>query len=298
MATYVSLKETIASAYNDLADLINEDTLYIDQLTILRKEGEYFINLCRSSIILNNAFLTKTMIAQVNWKHFYPLFNFATRLKPNSSTGYVTGLRIHWGISVDGGVQSLCPVFQPVCLNLNEKGLTYNSSLHTTNKYDIVETQKAYYTYDGTSFNTCTENEFTTYTTNYRNLILFSRDGGATKLPFNDAMDIKGDVRSELYTFQEIFAEMYVNQLDYVYLYNAIKTVPSQDLFKHTIFLSPNIVTEAIPMLAIRHISIEGSVSAMFEALSFRTHFPQNCFADLAHLCPPNCDMKLPFEME
>src|ERR1043165_210003 len=134
-----------------LSDLItpaNEKGVCFNHHAIRLQKGQKQIQQCDCYFKINNAVFPDLAIATVSREALTPLYNEAYNLRPayNGSVrpddkGYLTALRIFWGIDPDSG--ELCPIYQPVCLHFSEQYPEPDVEMHYTNVYSISTDRKS-----------------------------------------------------------------------------------------------------------------------------------------------------------
>lgn len=304
----------MAASHHELNNLKLEDAVLLDEMGISEKKGESHINSCEDYFEMYGGPIQDLKIDEVMREAFNDLYGMACQLVPENlpkDSGYITAVRIYWGI--DPEKKMIRPVYQPVCLILSSKGLYPDCWLNYTNEYSILNNTAQLQVYNSATakFGSYTQGNFET---TYYNTMKFIRKAGDPPQPFADTEDITGDVKSQVFTFQEIFAEMYINGKNSLFLYNSARRVQKRvaklDLMKHVIYLSARDPFASAASLTTNAGGLQKAsfkvMNAFFDGNTITMHtqrIEENMdlhkynFADLAHLCPPNCSV-FKFTME
>jgi hypothetical protein len=170
-------------------------------------------------------------------------------------TTAIAAVRIWLGM--DAGYVNIVPIYEPIAL----------CHYSTTGQYAAFDVKAAatptYYTYNGSAFTPVTG---TAAANAYQQHVKLKRSTGAPFTSFN----VNKDVRSLIYSFQEIGALIKDNNDNVVTVWNAVtkKPVsPGDSLHYHTLLLGPPEISPT---------------------KRFITSFNLK-YANLAHLCPDNC---------
>lgn len=117
--------------------------------------------------------------------------------------------------------------------------------------------------YNGTAFQTTSPEE---YLERYKLVVNIKHRKDEGHLSFDPGKDVK----SVIFSFQEIFVLLYDNSTDEIKIYNAIRKVYDFDGFE------------------VKHSLVLATEGTGYESKSFMYSF-YNRYANLTHLCPPNC---------
>ena len=210
----------------------------------------------------------KALADSLDKDSFCPLIDSA--LARVSGTGgcndYISALKIYYGLSPD--LKRITLLYQPVYYCRTSYDATSHKAI-----YDLHNpSPDVFYKY------TTANNAFVvasiadkTCIDRYKSEILLRHSPSASPSAF-DQSDPNGnlqDVEAVIYSFQEIYALIGDNATPYVKVYNAIRriTVDGTVVNKHDLLLAP------------AEFNSSGTTAGSF----------LNCYADLAHLCPPSC---------
>jgi hypothetical protein len=182
----------------------------------------------------------------------------ASGLQSPTPDHYICALKIIYALNADSTKMEL--LYKPVLL-----------------KRKVIDTPKvnveyeptvapSFYKYDHTIDSFVTTNDISGIA-RYRNAMKFKRLGSSVFTDF-DPNDSTGDVRSIVFSFQEISAELKQNKSTVLFLLNADESVKisGQMFLKHTLLLAPDVLRFTKDTIFYRR------------------------FGNLSHLCPPSCN--------
>lgn len=255
----VNSTSKITTEVAELASLGNEDPIVLDAMVVDRTAGDARRTSCYTHLKIDGRALDESdsVIDAPRDRHtpFIVLFTIAERLAGSPASDYVTGLKMNLGIK-DG---KMCILYQAVGLT---KSAIQNKNVRTGQReYNIIcDTDYYFYQKESNTFERTTD---ITPLSEYKELITIRHNDepgtGFTRF-------IEGsDIESAIFSFQEIFAVLDHNPgSDTVGICNAIEIAPEQTetSVKHALILAP-------------------------DGLQITDFY--NVYADLAHLCPPNC---------
>lgn len=264
-------KNLIAANNTSLSSLSNESTInlefHVKDVDPANREIDECKNQLRISKTLGGVDVNvdgDQVIDTIIGCHFLGLYNVAQEL--SGSGCYLTGLKIIFGINNNN---EICLVYQPVLLQ-NEQETSPDSKVCS---YRIIESSSCFQ-YDKTDgFKNCSGKG--DLVAAYKSKIKIKHNATETHSPFLPGVDVE----SMVFSFQEIFALMYENRKaeadqnifyknnDPVLIYNCIRenSIDPSFKYKHSLLLS------TVASSKMKEVGFSGK------------------FANLAHLCPPNC---------
>lgn len=255
----VNSNSKITTEVAELAGLENEDPIVLDAMVVDRAAGDARRASCYTHLKINGRALDESdsVIDTPRDRHtpFIALHTIAERLAGSPASDYVTGLKMNLGIKAG----KICILYQAV--GLTKSAIQSGNLQAGQREYDVI-CDADYYIYQKES-NTFEKTTDLTPISDYKVLITI-RHKDRLGTPFTGF--IEGiDIESAIFSFQEIFAVLDHNPgSDTVGICNAIEIAPEQTEtpVKHALILAP-------------------------DALQITFY---NVYADLAHLCPPNCN--------
>lgn len=260
-------KNFIASTYPGLDALANEVTLNLSRNGTDYNVGVDEIESCIDYLKINanplNGALEIDVIGDpestTSIEAFTSLFDKATDLRSNEAN-YLTGLKFHYGIN-DLGTK-IVVLYQPVLFYRDQ-------TIDLTNKiYNFKEKLGSYYIWDGANIFVKIDNP-SPYFERYRTRIKIKHFENANHSDFIQDTDTE----RAIFSFQEIFRlirdNLDIENLDVIknmWVYNAVLTTEDDPAMekRHSLLLSSEVYQQPLE-------SLRGK------------------FANLAHLCPPNC---------
>ncbi len=259
----------IVKINKELESLLQEDTTNLDLHPKPKEEAEAEIKACEHYLKVGDTNINGLVpIEKIKRIAFLELY-----IKANDLIGegnYLTGLKIEFGIDL---ANNLSLVYKPIRF--------YNGTSNLgSSTYDKKEGVSFKYNNGENRFDSISEDERCALVLRYEEIIRIKHSDrtGDTHTNF-----IKGkDIESMIFSFQEIFALMYDNRsvgvndifdrpnVNPILFFNYVKKEKIDDYYsaKHSLLLSPNLQPK-----------VEIGI------LDFK-----NMYANLAHLCPPNCE--------
>ncbi len=241
------------------------------------------------------------LITEVTFQDFKALYTLAKNLyiaNPNKSE--LSALSISWGATEANEIEL---IYQPVMLT--KVGSRYNENHNIINDYNI-RSQGDYCEKNGKKIADKLREKLQK---NYQEKIQFIE--GKDRFFINSHDDnLKGDVKSMLYTFQEIFAILFFNEEGNIRIDNCIREIkdisdPNNLIIKHSTLLSP--IDIGVFLYNILKVSFNidftnilgGDIKLRQEKLvADIIPLLQDSYANLAHLCPPRCSNGFSYLME
>lgn len=234
-----------------LKSLLTERTLLLDDHVLSEIDGDNEIISAGAYIKINEVLIDSLKGVSITREAMIDLYSKSDHLRTDALD--VLALKIIF--CVDGN-HNLHYLYQPICLGLKEE--LYDARLQKQGIFDITDKGDIYkYAYPAASFtSTVIGTSATTYQHELK-IVRRKKDGFETYS--------NGDVTSVIFSFQEIFALLHDNDSDLVKVYNAIRrTVDAQGFVsRHSLILAGKALGPLFPF--------------------------ENRYANLAHLCPPNC---------
>lgn len=194
------------------------------------------------------------------------------------SSSVITGLRLSFGLEED--LSGMKIIYEPIkmCL-ISSTVVTQGGKSYTNGTFSVVGTYSVKYCFDETANNNI--GEFVSITNDvaiaginlYKNSVRIKHTSGAAATSFTT-----GDVESVIFSFQEIKALYDDNDSpehpEYISVWNTSRDfiLSGPPVRKHSLILGPD------------YLGVSDEKSVYFFSGEFR-----NAFANLAHLCPPNC---------
>jgi hypothetical protein len=271
MANY---KDLIANDDNHFLGLLTEDSLEIDLVPVDRARAEVDIHTCAARLSVNNIRLEYSQYFNCAINHFkkegdpkfmafWNVYDIAKALIPTDSRN-ITAMKVHYGVSPSSEIVLF---FEPIALIANN-----NQPATGTVEYNVIES-KHYFAFDPflNRFNEMDSGLIKKYLDLYNESISIARNAG--NLNF-DKFSKGVDSEAVIFTFQQFLNVIWDNK-DSGYelsIFNAVRLDSNYNIYRHSLYLAPNLVR---PPRSI----------APFAALGPLT----GVYADLGHLCPPNC---------
>jgi hypothetical protein len=247
-----------------LANIANEDPLLIDTMAVDSEAGDLRIRNCYTHLKIDGrTFGDSDRVIDTTKNGYTPflkLYNIALAKAGSPAGDYLTGVKINLGIDNSGKISAL---YQAVGLN---KSKIQDPNLPPKKVQYDVTSDTDYYSYDSGSGTFELKTDLTSLAA-YKTKICIVHDNNAGT---NCTSFIAGtDVELIIFSFQEIFSLIYDNDSDTISICNAIEQDPSQTQtpVKHSLLLAP----DGLGLLSLKGV-----------------------YANLAHLCPPNCNQIAP----
>lgn len=243
---------TLAPGVEEKIDLVNHP--------MTEARGLFQIATCKDSILIDSLGQLPPVADSIRIGAFIAMQDSALKLKGNFTGNYLRALRIVYGLNESNTKMKL--YYQPVFL----KRIT------PTGTTSIVFEPKAspyyyYYRYSDTSFvyepNTAL---IDSAKARYARHVCFKKLNTKFRR-FNPGMTDTSDVMACLFPFQEIKQMVVDNKATHVYIINSGENIPvgTKTYMRHVMILGPD------------------SLGHRFTDIFFRK------YANLSHLCPPNC---------
>lgn len=271
-------KNEIADLNPDfLTTLKNERALWLDKHVVEKVKGDDAITACDNYIQINSSPLNGTLPTKIKKGALYQLFKDSSALR--SSEADILALKIHYGVTESN---TICFCYQPIALNLKDELHDAEAQKHGI---FLIIAEGPIYNYSSSVFQKITELEL--HSERYRTGVKIFRYEGIND--FNSFRE--GDAKSAIFSFQEIFALLHDNDdSEELNIFNCIKRVhKTKNKFeiKHSLLLAslkfgPLDTTE----MFLKNLSEGNTVelSPFIIPIEFK-----GLYANLAHLCPPNC---------
>jgi len=218
-----------------------EDSIDLSNHPVDEGPGNLQIRMCHDSVTINNVGLGR-LVDSIPFKDFSILKSKAKAIGAADTGNYILALKFIFGINTNNDKINL--IYQPLYLKKKAPG-----------KYEPAGDSMFVYNHGNGKFESINDSSDII---RYRQNIRFH---GRT---FNAATDSSGDVKSLVFSFQEIKQEIKDNQDSVVFLFNAAEILPGQTRIKHTLLL--------------------GTEKVRITPLFYRK------FGNLSHLCPPSCE--------
>lgn len=261
-------KDNIADSNPEkLGKLKFERALSLQKHPVKGPDGDDMISICSKYIKLQTTpLVSENMYATILKSALYELYFLSNSLRTSPSD--ILALKIILGANEDDTTHFF---YQPVCLNLKEE--IFDAELQKQGIYNIVN-EGEIHNYSEPEFR---PSDPTNHVALYKKSVKIKHD-------YNDPFTgfIKDtDVTSVIFSFQEIFAFIYdiTPEKPVFYIYNCARKIHTDEEtydVKHSLLLGSEIRVRADePALEKKKVS---------ELKDFRA-----AYANLAHLCPPNC---------
>lgn len=251
-----------------LAPTKDEDTLYLETSTVSRTAAEAMVNESPKTIKIHGKNINVKAI-EIDTLALDGLCTLAKQLAPGvTCSNFITGFRIFYSVN-----KEFTLYFKPV--KFCRDSHTYGQGGQHFGHYKMYESL-TYYKYNGgpnfTEVLTLGETQSINDSIDVfkRTATTIMRSGSFG--PFRDLPDLKGDVKSLIFCFQEVNSLRKANKPDkYVRFWNAIEKIPHLNAMeaKHILLLS-----------------IQDFVSSG-QTINIPTYSGE--LANLSHLCPPSC---------
>lgn len=242
----------LAPGVEEKIDLVNHP--------LSEARGLFQIATCKDSILIDSLGQLPPVADSIRIGAFTAMQDSALKLKGNFTGNYLRALRVIYGLDESNTKMKL--YYQPVFL----KRIT------PTGTTSIVFEPKAspnyyYYRYTDTSF--VYESDIAKVDSakaRYARRISFKKVTGKFRR-FNPGMTDTSDVMASIFPFQEIKQMVQDNKATHVYIINSGEDIPvgTKSYMRHVMILGPD------------------SLGHRFTDIFFRK------YANLSHLCPPNC---------
>jgi len=244
-----------------------EDTLDLSKHPVEEPHAEIEFTACDDFISILKLRKVKRQAEEIVIGAFAKLKKVANNSVP-AGTQYVTGIKITFGLKTVLGKMDL--LYTPIYMHKLRDSLTAGEKWGI---YSITD-NPAYFTYNTTIDSFQVTNDYDCIE-KYRSYIKIDHDGNgpAGFEDFNSDLTGAGDVRSVIFSFQEIDSVIVKNPgINSLKVFNASVKVPynNDTIMKHSLLLGPDSKDPALlPRI-------------------FYGGF-NNKYANLGHLCPPGC---------
>jgi len=222
--TYPTPIDLIVSEYPDLFPMENEDVIDLTRVPVDLSTGETQVSQCDDYLRLNGNQINQ-LLDNLASDYLIELFNEATALKDASMNG-LTAVKVILGVTIQGNVQKLLAIFQPLYLQRTRQSGTEGSYTPIGGKFYIHEN------------NEVTEipgRDASTWSNNYVENIQFISPSPSTPPPPSSI------INSLVILFQTIFTSLCQNQgSDEMNFYNAILT--QRGVISQYLLLLPNVL--------------------------------------------------------
>lgn len=253
-----------------LKGLEKEKTLDLNLSVLSEIDGDNDIYAAHFFVKINgNGIESNKPVVEISRDHLIKLYEDSSANRENDQN--VLALRFLFGIEND----KIILIYQPVELKPTSE---FIDAMHQKHGFFAENDLKYQYSYNSSSGFTQLKSA-SILPDNYREGIRLRR----TKRDEFKRHDIATDVKSVLYSFQEIFAVIYDSYSTVIDIYNCVRRVDnSRGVYemKHSLVLAAENTRPFIQ--AAGNESKELAPLAMLEKFT-------NQYANLAHLCPPNC---------
>ncbi len=249
-----------------LVDL--EDRLELKDNVVDVPEGTTRRTTARNKIRVDSVTQLPDILDSIPQAAFDTLKHIATRMHGSDTSHYVIGLKISYAMNQTNNMKLL---YQPAYLKRISGNSTKTNAVYERNIY------ADYYKYNGSAFTIVPTSNATLSINNYTTHITFKKQGSTHYRTFNNTADndSTGDVKSILYSFQEIDSVINGNTSNKIYILNAAEVMRANhtDYLKHSLILGPDTLIKQLHLFYLK-------------------------YGNLSHLCPPSCSTNVFYNLK
>lgn len=252
----------------ELIALKKERKLSLEWHPVKGSNGDDMITICKSYIKLQNTHLiSENMPASILKSALSKLYLESNYLRTSDSD--ILALKIILGVNENNTTHFF---YQPICLNLKEE--LFDAALQKQGVY-VVATEGAIHDYNSLIFQ---PSALANHDARYKERVKIRHDYND---PFTDFID-DADVTSIIFSFQEMFSFIYDVEIEHpeFYIYNCVRKIfTGEETYdvKHSLLLATE---KRVPPVDV----------PLLKGIMAVQYIQRTAYANLAHLCPPNCN--------
>jgi hypothetical protein len=270
-------KDKIATTNSQLTALGSERALYLNDHVVDRIDGDNLIMACDEYIQIGTVPLNGLIHTKLGGSALFKLFNDSSGLR--SSAVDILALKIHFAVNENN---TLYFYYQPIAAKLNEE---FHDPHNRKQGLFLVIKEGPIYEYVNFSFKEITDSGLPT--ARYEERTQIYRHGSINAYKGINEEDTKATI----FSFQEIFALMHDNDdSQELNIFNCIKRIPQINHnfeVKHSLLLATFSLRPAYNLKRFQKFSL-GDADTISSSLIIPIDF-KGLYANLTHLCPPNC---------
>lgn len=208
--------------------MISEDIINLALVPVSPATGNIEIMDCLDYLRLNGEYV-ELLAQKIPLCAMEELYIEAGKIS-HTTQGHVTGLKIYFGVKTDSasGMQQIFPIYQPLYMQREQSEIIGAAVYHAL--------EDRYYVFESDAIRQITNAEADEYREHYRQQVTIKHYEEHDFTDFRKDHDVEGVI----FPFQTIFTLMYDNDVQEVYLYNAIrkKNIGREGIW-HCILLLP-----------------------------------------------------------